>query len=257
MPVKSVLCSTDVHWAALYLVYLYWKGHFVPFKQFLLDMVKALDDAPETVGKLLALNNIKVIKTQLAFVAHYMQPIYDLIASFQKQTGGPANPLKCLDDIKKILGLQLVVSSIALCNAFWTLLSAAQARTVAAQLQEASQVMCNKIDNLYKKTIKSQAKAQKAIDCFNPDALQTPAMLSHSEVSQEIPEIPRTEWERYIVLPAPSPLPETTSARVAWWEVKGCGVPYSVLHCCFFCPQASLRMSCGEGFQFVGTHPDT
>ena len=45
-------------------------------------------------------------------------------------------------------------------------------------------------------------------------------MLSHSEVSKEILEIPRTEWERYIVLPTPSPLPRTTSARVAWWEVK-------------------------------------
>ena len=90
MPVKSVLRSTDVRWAALYVAYMYWKGRFVPFKQFLLDMVKALDDAPETVGKLLALltdNNMKVIKTWLAFVAYYMQPIYDLIASFQKQTG--------------------------------------------------------------------------------------------------------------------------------------------------------------------------
>ena len=107
MPVKSVLRSTDVRWAALYLAYMYWKGSFVPFKQFLLDMVKALDDAPETVGKLLALltdNNVKVIKTQLAFVAHYMQTIYDLIASFQKQTEGLANPLKCLDDIKTSWG---------------------------------------------------------------------------------------------------------------------------------------------------------
>ena len=50
-------------------------------------------------------------------------------------------------------------------------------------------MMCNKVDNLYKKTIKSQAKTQKGIDCFNLDALQTPAMLSHSEVSKEIPEI--------------------------------------------------------------------
>ena len=81
-------------------------------------------------------------------------------------------------------------------------------------------MMCNKVDNLYKKKIKNQAKTQKAINWFNRDALQTPchvAMLSHSEVSKEIPRIPRTEWERYIVLPALSPLPETTSARVAWW----------------------------------------
>ena len=239
MPVKSVLRSTDVRWAALYLAYMYWKGRFVPFKQFLLDMVKALDDTPETVGKLLALltdNNMKVIKTQLAFVAHYMQPIYDLIASFQKQTGGPANPLKCLDDIKKNLGAAAGGKFDRPVQRLLDSLSAAQARTVAAQLQEASQMMCNTVDNLYKKTIKSQAKTQKAIDCFNPDALQTPAMLSHSEVSKEIPEIPRTEWERYIVLPAPSPLPETTSARVAWWEVKAADFPILSSIAVFFCP---------------------
>ena len=63
---------------------------------------------------------MKVIQTQLAFVAHYMQPIYDLVASFQKQTAGPTKPLKCLETKKK-LALQLVVSLIALCNAFWTL----------------------------------------------------------------------------------------------------------------------------------------
>ena len=97
-------------------------------------------------------------------------------------------------------------------------------------------MMCNKVDNLYKKTIKSQAKTQKAIDCFNPDALQTPAMLSHSEVSKEIPQIPRTEWERYIVLPAPSPLPETISARVAWWEVKAAEFPVLSSIAVFFCP---------------------
>ena len=38
---------------------------------------------------------------------------------------------------------------------------------------------------------KNEAKTLKAIDCFNPEALQTPALLSHSEVSKEIPEIPR------------------------------------------------------------------
>ena len=130
---------------------MYWKGRFVPFKQFLLDMVKALDDTPETVGKLLALltdNNMKVIKTQLAFVAHYMQPIYDLIASFQKQTGGPANLLKCLDDTKKNLGAAAGGKFECPVQRLLDSLSAAQARTVTAQLQEASQMMCNKVDNL-------------------------------------------------------------------------------------------------------------
>ena len=122
-PVSAVRC-TDVRWAALYLAYMYWRGRFVPFKQFLLDTVKTVDDAPETVAKVLAFltdSNTKVIKTQLAFVAHYIQPKYDLIASFQKQTGELAKPLKCLHDIKKILGLQLVVSLIPLCNTCWTL----------------------------------------------------------------------------------------------------------------------------------------
>ena len=99
--VKSVVRSSEVHWAAVFLAYMYWRGRFVPFKQFLIDMVQVLDDAPETVNKLLSLlteSNMKVIKTQLAFVAHYMQPIFDLIGSFKKQAGGPANPLKCLDD---------------------------------------------------------------------------------------------------------------------------------------------------------------
>ena len=50
MPVKSVVRSTDVRWAPLDLAYLYWRGRLVPFKQFLLDMVKAVDNAPQTVA---------------------------------------------------------------------------------------------------------------------------------------------------------------------------------------------------------------
>ena len=195
---------------------------------------------------------MKIIKTQLAFVAHYMQPIYDLIASFQKQTGGPANPLKCWDDIKKNLGAAAGGKFDRPVQRLLDSLSAAQARTVAAQLQEASQMMCNKVDNLYKKTIKSQAKTQKAIDCFNPDALQTPAMLSHSEVSKEIPEIPRTEWERYIVLPAPSPLPETTSARVAWWEVKAADFPILSSIAVFFVRRPRSACHVERAFSLLG-----
>ena len=45
-------------------------------------------------------------------------------------------------------------------------------------------------------------------------------MLSHSAMGKYISEICGTEWERYIVLLTPSPLPETTSARVTQWEVK-------------------------------------
>ena len=88
LPVKSVVRSTDARWATVFLVYMYWRGCFVPFKQLLIDMVQVLDDAPETVGKLLSLlteSNMNVIKTQLAFVAQVMHPIFDLIGSFKKQ----------------------------------------------------------------------------------------------------------------------------------------------------------------------------
>ena len=67
-------------------------------------------------------------------------------------------------------------------------------------------MICNKVDNVYKKkTIKNQAKTQKAIECFNPEALQTPVMLSHSQthaqavrsklgVSSTLPATPNTAW---------------------------------------------------------------
>ena len=32
--------------------------------------------------------------------------------------------------------------------------------------------------------------------------------------------VPRLEWEQHVVLPAPRPLPSTTSACAAWWESK-------------------------------------
>ena len=55
-------------------------------------------------------------------------------------------------------------------------------------------VNCNKVDNLCKKKSNQElGKAQKAIECFNPTDLQTPAMLSHSEMSKYIAEIPRNE----------------------------------------------------------------
>ena len=52
-------------------------------------MVQALDDAPETVAKLLALlteSNIKIVKTHLAFVTHYVQPMFNLILPVSKST---------------------------------------------------------------------------------------------------------------------------------------------------------------------------
>ena len=41
-------------------------------------------------------------------------------------------------------------------------------------------------------------------------------MPSHGDISQRLPGVPHTEWERYIVLPAPNPPPTGTSARSSW-----------------------------------------
>ena len=58
--------------------------------------------------------------------------------------------------------------------------------------------------HLYQETITNQAKAQKAIECFNADKIFPSArLLSHSEISKCICEIPCTEWEGCIVLPDP------------------------------------------------------
>ena len=50
--------------------------------------------------------------------------------------------------------------------------------------------------------------------------LQTKEMTSYSELCKHIPNVPQSEWVRYIALPAPSPLPDSTAARVAWWDAE-------------------------------------
>ena len=81
--------------------------------------------------------------------------------------------------------------------------------------------MPDKVDNLFAKTIKTQADTQRAIECFNPELLGTRSMQSHAQIPQHIPQTRRLEWERYIVMPSPS----TTSGRVAWWESKRKYIP--------------------------------
>ena len=76
------------------------------------------------------------------------------------------------------------------------------------------------VDNLHAKTIKGRGKTQAAANCFNPELLQTKEMMSYSELCKHIPNVPQSEWVRYIALPAPSPLPDSTAARVAWWHAK-------------------------------------
>ena len=65
-----------------------------------------------------------------------------------------------------------------------------------------------------------RGKTQAAVNCFNPELLQTKEMMSYSELFKHIPNVPQSEWVRYIALPAPSPLPDSTAARVAWWHAK-------------------------------------
>ena len=77
-------------------------------------------------------------------------------------------------------------------------------------------------------------------------------MLSHSEISKYIPEIPHTEWERYIVLPAPSPLPGTTSARVAWWEVKAPDFPTLSSIAVFFVRRPQSACHVERAFSLLG-----
>ena len=54
----------------------------------------------------------------------------------------------------------------------------------------------------------------------DPELLQTKEMTSYSELCKHIPNVPQSEWVRYIALPAPSPLPDSTAARVVWWDAE-------------------------------------
>ena len=71
-------------------------------------------------------------------------------------------------------------------------------------------------------------------------------------MSKEIPKIPPTEWERYIFLPAPSPLPETTSARVAWWEVKATEFPILSPIAVFFVRKPRSACHVERAFSLLG-----
>ena len=144
-------------------------------------MLQDLSDPPSTAHTLHALLTdavrLTALKVQIAFTCESMQPIYDLILSFQKQTGGPADP-DALDDIKSAQaevirgkfppGVQKLPSACA----------APQAAAQSKVLQQAATVMSGKVDNLHAKNIKGRGKTQAAINCFNPDLLQTKEMMS-------------------------------------------------------------------------------
>ena len=79
---------------------------------------------------------------------------------------------------------------------------------LTAQLQQAADLMCKKFDILYKKAIKNNR-------IFNLNCYKHP---SHTMIS--LTEVPRSEWEQYVVLLTSNSLVRTIFARVAWWEVK-------------------------------------
>ena len=137
---------------------------------------------------------------------------------WERQPG--SHPLGALNDIKSA---QAEVTRGKFPPGVQKLLSACPAPQAAAQskvLQQAATVMSSKVDNLHAKTIKGRGKTQTAVNCFNPELLQTKEMMSYSELCKHIPNVPQSEWVRYIALPAPSPLPDSTAARVAWWHAK-------------------------------------
>ena len=88
LPFKSILCSSDVRWAALFRAHVCRRAQFLPFQHCLPHMAQALQNVPKITGQLLALlteTGIKEVKMRLAFVAHYRHLVCDLGANFQKQ----------------------------------------------------------------------------------------------------------------------------------------------------------------------------
>ena len=84
------------------------------------------------------------------------------------------------------------------------------------------------------KTVNGQARSQRAIDCVNPELLGARSTQSCEDVSKHIPQILRLEWERYLVMPPPQPLPGTPTARVAWWDARRAQFPALASVAAFF-----------------------
>jgi len=69
---------------------------------------------------------------------------------------------------------------------------------------------------------------------------------------QHIPQIPRAEWERYVVIPAPKPLPDTNSARVAWWNEKRAQFPTLASIAVFFIRRPRSAAHVERVFSLIG-----
>ena len=84
------------------------------------------------------------------------------------------------------------------------------------QLEAAAEVMHDKVEPLHAKA--ASAATQRAVEYFHPELLGKPSMLSHGDMSKHVPQIPRTEWERYVVMPAPTPPPGLRLALQSSWR---------------------------------------
>mmetsp|Transcript_95562 Transcript_95562/g.164813 ORF Transcript_95562/g.164813 Transcript_95562/m.164813 type:complete len:111 (+) Transcript_95562:565-897(+) len=77
-------------------------------------------------------------------------------------------------------------------------------------------------------------------------------MLSYGDMSKHIPQIPRAEWGRYVVIPAPTPLPDTNSARVAWWNEKRAQFPTLASIAVFFIRRPRSAAHVERFFSLIG-----
>jgi hypothetical protein len=121
---------------------MYWDLRLAQFLKFVNDTVRNAEDPPDSLCSLHSLVNnpdkFRALQMHFAFVFQYMDPVYKLIESFQKQTGGPADPLGCLEGIKQ----QMSPPSNGVwgdrVHALFKKLSTTQAVKVGSQLKEAA-----------------------------------------------------------------------------------------------------------------------
>ena len=71
--------------------------------------------------------------------------------------------------------------------------------------------MCGKVDNLHAKTLEGRGKTRAQMNCFNLELFADKNMLSYCALCKHIPNVPQSEWVRYVALLAPSPLMDTTT----------------------------------------------
>ena len=222
-PVASAQRASEVRWSTLFESMMYWRKRLFAFKGFLHEMHQKSDELCTTASMLYDLSRSQVyqgVKLQLAFVSQHMQFIYDMVAGLQKQLGGGGGQdlLAFLQDIKDRMATLRSGTFDGVVKKLLSKLPSAQARVQQACLQDDAAAMGAKVDSLHTHTIRGHADTQRALECFNPEVLQTPGMLPYSSISRHIPGVPKAEWEKYVALPAPQPKPSNTTERASWWR---------------------------------------